>query len=119
MSEPVPFGTLTNCHTCGGRILAAAEVCHHCGVRQYGVPSTVLPPSVALATPSEKRAITTFLLCLLLGFFGAHRFYVGRTTSAVIQLVTLGGLGLWTVADLIMLLTGTFRDREGRLVTEW
>jgi hypothetical protein len=35
------------------------------------------------------------------------------------MLVTLGGLGIWWLADLIMLITGQFRDKDGRRVTEW
>jgi len=118
MTGSAPFGTLTNCTACGGRILASADVCHHCNALQRNVPVSAQPVPLP-ARPSEKRALAAFLLCLLLGVFGAHRFYVGRTKSAVLQLLTLGGLGLWMLADLIMLVTGTFRDDEGRLVTEW
>lgn len=59
------------------------------------------------------------VLCLLLGIFGAHRFYAGKTRSAVLQLVTLGGLGIWTLVDLLFILFGEFTDSEGKKVNTW
>ena len=51
--------------------------------------------------------------------FGAHRFYVGKIGTGVLQLVTLGGLGIWMLVDLIMVITGEFKDKEGNRITEW
>jgi hypothetical protein len=68
---------------------------------------------------SPRSRTVAFILAVTLGVFGAHRFYVGRTRSAVLQLVTLGGLGLWWLADVIIVGTGAFRDDEGRLVSNW
>ena len=68
--------------------------------------------------PSDKRALTAGLLCLLLGVFGAHRFYVGKYVTGFLMLFTLGGFGIWMLVDLILLITGQFRDKEGRRVTE-
>ena len=68
---------------------------------------------------SPRSRTTAMLLAGFLGPFGAHRFYVGKTGTAVLQLVTLGGLGLWWLADLIMIGAGAFRDSEGRLVSSW
>ena len=68
--------------------------------------------------PSDKRALTTGLLCFFLGVFGGHRFYVGKYITGVLQLFTLGGLGLWMLFDLIMVITGQFKDKEGRRITE-
>jgi hypothetical protein len=58
-------------------------------------------------------------LAALLGPFGAHRFYVGKTGTAALMLCTLGGLGLWYLYDLILVAGGSFRDIEGRLVSRW
>ena len=68
---------------------------------------------------SPRSRTVALLLCGMLGVFGAHRFYVGRTRSAVLQLVTIGGFGIWWLVDLIMVATGSFRDEEGRLVSSW
>ncbi|MDQ0146429.1 TM2 domain-containing protein [Pseudarthrobacter niigatensis] len=61
-----------------------------------------------------KSFITTWILSLLLGTFGADRFYLGKTGSGVAKLLTAGGLGIWALVDLIMTLTGNTRDKEGR-----
>jgi hypothetical protein len=60
-----------------------------------------------------------FALAALLGPFGAHRFYVGKTGTAVLMLCSVGGLGLWYLYDLIMVAGGSFRDIDGRLVSRW
>lgn len=68
---------------------------------------------------SPRSRTVALLLAGFLGVFGAHRFYVGKTNTAVLQLITLGGLGLWWLADLIIIAAGAFRDSEGRLVSSW
>ncbi|HEY7409629.1 MAG TPA: TM2 domain-containing protein [Vicinamibacteria bacterium] len=62
----------------------------------------------------QKDWLTTLLLCIFLGGFGGHRFYTGKTGSAVAQLLTLGGCGLWALYDLVMIATNKFTDAEGR-----
>ncbi|MES2306429.1 MAG: TM2 domain-containing protein [Gemmatimonadota bacterium] len=68
---------------------------------------------------SPKSRLTTQLLAIFLGVFGAHRFYVGKTQSAIFQALTLGGFGLWYVYDNIVIAAGSFRDAEGMLVANW
>lgn len=58
-------------------------------------------------------------LAVALGWFGAHRFYAGRIGTGLLQLVTLGGLGLWTLYDIIMIATGNFRDGTDRRLLNW
>jgi len=55
----------------------------------------------------------------VLGFFGAHRFYVGKTGSGILMACTLGGLGVWWAADVILIAAGSFRDADGRRVKYW
>lgn len=62
---------------------------------------------------SEKQFVTTLLLCILLGFLGVHRFYVGKTGTGILQLITLGGLGIWAFVDLIVIACGSFKDGQG------
>jgi len=54
-----------------------------------------------------------------LGVFGAHRFYVGKLGTGLLQLCTLGGFGLWYLYDLIMIASGEFRDADHRRVVLW
>lgn len=68
---------------------------------------------------SPKSRLTTQMLAIFLGVFGAHRFYVGKTQTAILQALTLGGLGLWYVYDNITIAAGSFRDAEGLLVANW
>ncbi|HCQ33297.1 MAG TPA: hypothetical protein DIV54_07330 [Verrucomicrobiales bacterium] len=67
----------------------------------------------------EKKILPAFLICLFLGILGIHRFYVGKTGSGIAQLLTLGGLGVWVFIDWIMIMCGSFKDSDGKPLTEW
>jgi hypothetical protein len=69
--------------------------------------------------PSEKSRGVATALAVLLGPFGAHRFYVGKTGSGALMCATLGGLGVWWLYDLIVVAAGDFRDVNGRRVSRW
>jgi len=62
---------------------------------------------------SEKEWIVALLLSLLLGYLGVDRFYLGQVGWGILKLVTLGGLGIWYVIDLILIATGSMRDQNG------
>lgn len=66
---------------------------------------------------SDKNWLATLLLCLFLGGIGVHRFYVGKVGTGILQLITLGGCGIWTLIDLIMIITGNFTDKDGNKIT--
>ena len=63
--------------------------------------------------PSEKSRGVATALAAILGLFGAHRFYLGKSESGALMLLTLGGLGIWWLYDLILVASGSFRDDEG------
>lgn len=63
-----------------------------------------------------KSFITTWILSMLLGGLGADRFYLGKIGTGVAKLLTGGGLGIWSIVDLIIVLTGNARDKDGRLL---
>ncbi len=75
--------------------------------------------STVPAGSSDKLLLPAVLLCFFLGTFGAHRFYVGKTGTAILMIVTVGGFGIWTLIDFIMLLVSKFTDKDGRLLTQW
>lgn len=108
------------CSNCGQVIDIRAEICPKCGVRQtYPQPPR---PTFGYNAPSDdpnasdKDWLTTLLLCFFLGYLGVHRFYTGNTLYGVLQLITLGGCGIWTLIDLVLLLTGSYQDEQGKYV---
>lgn len=82
--------------------------------------ATVPAPAV-----SEKKILPAFLLGVPFGIFGAHRFYAGKTQTAVAMLVlTLVGIGapvtvFWWLIDLVVLAVGSFRDGDGSPMRDW
>ena len=68
---------------------------------------------------SERKRLVAFLLCFFLGFLGVHRFYAGRPFTGAVQLLTAGGLGIWWLIDLVMILAGGFRDGRGDRIEDW
>jgi len=72
-------------------------------------------------SPKSRLAVT--LLCILPAYFfgiaGIHRFYLGKIGTGILMLLTLGGLGIWTLIDFIFAVSGNMKDREGRLINNW
>ena len=68
---------------------------------------------------SDRSRLAAALLCFFVGVLGVHRFYVGKVGTGILQLVTFGGFGIWALVDLILILVGTFRDKQERLLLNW
>ena len=66
-----------------------------------------------------KKRLLEAILSFFFGVFGAHRFYVGKIITGIIQLVTIGGLGIWCFIDFLIIIFGEFKDKEGMKITEW
>jgi TM2 domain-containing membrane protein YozV len=77
-----------------------------------GSPLT-LRIDLRLVSMSNKSRLVAAVLCFFLGVFGVHRFYVGKIGTGIIQFFTAGGLGVWWIIDLIMILVGSFTDSDG------
>ena len=60
-----------------------------------------------------KSQVIALILCVLLGGFGIHRFYLGYTWQGVVQLLTGGGFGIWAIIDLIRIITGSLQPKDG------
>ena len=74
--------------------------------------SQVEPPRAG----SVSKFYPTFFLGVFLGVLGAHRFYVRKIGTGLLQLVTFGGLGIWWLVDMIMILLGKFKDKSGAVI---
>ena len=96
------------CSGCGAIISNRAVACPKCGA-----------PTGSHAGSSPKSRLVAFLLCFFFGVFGAHRFYVGKIGTGILQLVTLGVCGIWTLIDFILIILGEFTDKEGRKIKVW
>jgi TM2 domain-containing membrane protein YozV/TolA-binding protein len=70
-------------------------------------------------TVSKSSRGVALLLAIVLGVFGAHRFYVGRVGTGLAMLFTLGGLGIWWLVDIVMVACGQLKDMDGKWVSEW
>jgi len=99
-------------------------------VRESVVNETPVAPPVVQMPPkptvdqfgnpiSPKSRLAAALLAWFLGVFGIHRFYVGKVGTGILMIVTLGGLGIWALIDFIVILVGSFKDKEGRLLINW
>lgn len=102
------------CKECGKQVSAEATTCPFCGVQLNEEPATATAANVS--EKSDRDWLTTFLLCWFLGYLGVHSFYAKKTGIGIIQLLTAGGCGIWTFIDWVMLLVGSYRDGEGKIV---
>jgi TM2 domain-containing membrane protein YozV len=75
---------------------------------------------VEAPSPRASTSKTTLLLLwLFLGLFGAHRYYTGKFFTGLLMTLSTGGLGVWWIVDLFLILAGEFTDWKGRRVTSW
>src|SRR2546427_8475574 len=76
-------------------------------------------PHAAQARVSERSRGVALALAVVGGVFGLHRFYTGRTQSAIWMGLTFGGGLIWYLYDIIVVAAGDFRDGDGRRVARW
>jgi TM2 domain-containing membrane protein YozV len=103
-----------NCPSCGAPITSDQYLCANCDANRRDIFAA---PAAGAPAPKpqgdQNRWLITLLLCWFLGTFGVHRFYTGHIGIGVAQVLTLGGCGIWALIDLIIILTGNFKDAEG------
>jgi len=75
------------------------------------------PVEVGDGEISDTSFTKVYILACLLGALGVHRFVSGKTLTGVLMLFTGGGLFIWQLVDIIMILLGKFKDKQGRPVT--
>ncbi len=103
---PIEFGHLA-------QMAVSGQLKSDTAVRSADSPQYVLAKDVP-GLFSDKDWLTTVLLSWLLGSFGVDRFYLGYTGLGVAKLLTCGGLGIWSIIDLILVLLRKVPDAQGR-----
>lgn len=92
------------CYNCKAETSADASICMKCGVSLKNDDC---------ADGEGKDWLTALLLCLFLGYLGIHRFYTKHIVIGVVQLLTMGGCGVWALIDLIQIITESYKDADG------
>jgi hypothetical protein len=105
------------CQRCGGTMPFDAIFCSHCGERVDR--KAARSQAGDYEDVSERSRLIALLLCLFLGYFGVHRFYVGKFGTGVLWLLTGGLFGIGYVVDAILIALGNFRDKEGLRLVFW
>ena len=90
------------CNACGAETRPDAELCVKCGVRLGRIEQ------------EGKSWLVALLLSIFLGELGIDRFYLGRIGTGILKLITLGGIGIWWLIDLILIATNSLKDSKGR-----
>jgi hypothetical protein len=102
------------CPKCGHELLSVGDYCSQCGLP--------IPPDERLydePDASSKSRLVGFLLCIFLGYFGVHRFYVGKVATGVLWLLTGGLFGIGYIVDIVMIALGNFTDIDGNRLVFW
>ena len=143
------------CSKCGVQLNDESAFCSRCGTR-VGLVAEQLAADMS----PKSRLATTLLSCpwLVVGLFGAHRFYMGKIKTAVVMLllgvgpiicgigmvlvavtgdyeaesppplfwvfyvlayVLFFAVGIWSLIDFIIAVTGNFRDSQGKIIKKW
>jgi len=85
------------------------------------VVQPVVQPAINPVAPvnTQRHYLAVFFFSLFFGVFGVDRFYLGKFWTGLIKLLTLGGLGIWALIDLTMVMSGSMRDKQGNEMLEY
>lgn len=103
------------CTQCGNPLEPDTQFCSKCGIsitKELKSDHFIPDRSSPTAIKSKKSAKIALLLCVLLGFFGAHRFYVNKIGTGLLMLLSCGGLGIWVIVDIILIINNKFEDKK-------
>ena len=69
--------------------------------------------SSAQGSANNKSQTTALILAIIVGWVGVHRYYLGYIWQGVVQTLTLGVWGIWTLIDIIRIATGDLQPKSG------
>lgn len=108
------------CKHCGNKIPIDAILCTACGrqVEELKAETNNSQPNIVINNANSnvntnnvgvgygkpKNKWVALVLCLLLGFFGGHKFYEGKAGMGILYIFTGGLFGIGVIIDLIAIL---------------
>lgn len=118
------------CRNCGKEIDVSVKFCPFCGASQdMDKKESYLQKNIQVgenssarrSEVSSKNRLIAALLAFFLGWLGVHRFYVGKVGTGILQILTCWCLigEVWALIDFIFIICGKFKDKDGRIISEW
>lgn len=109
------------CQHCGEQIDRDCVICPKCGkqVQDLKQPDNIIINNSASSSASSSAQATAsaryrtavpkdkwvaLMLCIFLGYFGAHKFYEGKVGMGILYLLTCGLFGIGWFVDIISLI---------------
>lgn len=87
-------------------------------VQQPEQPAVAVPIQTHVVD-KRRHFLAVFFISFMWGAFGVDRFYLGKVWTGILKLVTFGGLGLWTIIDFVLIMSGAMRDKQGNEMLEF